>query len=174
MRGPEGTRASGVELLRRGLGTGGGVAESLNNGLGFLRRGCWLDPMGPESVWRGRDPEIAAPGMISFLAFLSRPQTSGGLRWGRVGLEKGLWIVAHEPLSACPPSNQAWLSSWLVPISSAERLARFRGCQRPRPMPLDIASLTVECFQCPWWPVGEGGWHPCISPQDMLGHSCTF
>lgn len=71
-----------------------------------LGRGCWLDPMGPESVWRGRDPEMAAPGMISFLTFLSRPQTSGGPRWGRVAWRKasGYWPCPSPP--GCQPHSE--------------------------------------------------------------------
>lgn len=59
---------------------GGGIHRSLGERL----LAGWLDPMGPESIWRGRDPEMAAPGVISFLAFLSKPQPSGGPKWGRV------------------------------------------------------------------------------------------
>lgn len=84
---------------------GGGSAGSLGDGLGFLRRGCWLDPI-TGSVWRGRDPEIAAPGMISFLAFLNRPQTSGGPGLGEGSLEKGLWILAlPSPHPDCQPHS---------------------------------------------------------------------
>lgn len=98
-------RAQGLLELRRGLVVGGGAAGSLGDGLGFLRRGCWLDPI-TESVWRERDPEIAAPGMISFLAFLNRPQTSGGPGLGEGSLEKGLWILAlPSPYPHCQPHS---------------------------------------------------------------------
>lgn len=110
--------------------------------------------MGPESVWRGRDPETAAPGIISFLEFLSRPQTAGGPKWGRVawGKASGLWPCP----SLCPSLwAQDWLSSWLVPISSAERVTRLRGHTTPHCRGLQSASaglrermaLACICFQ---------------------------
>lgn len=95
--------------------------------------------MDPGSIWRGRDPEMAAPGMVSFLAFLSKPQTSGGPKWGRVAWRKtsGHWPCPSSYLTVDftlpSPVSQDWLSSRLEPILSAERLTRLRGCRDPDP-----------------------------------------
>lgn len=37
----------------------------------------------------GGDPEMAVPGLASFLAFRNRPQTPHVPRWGRVGGREG-------------------------------------------------------------------------------------
>lgn len=49
----------------------------------------------------GGNPEMAVPGLGSFLAFLSRPQTPIGPRWGRVGSQRG-GLLDDNP--APPPS----------------------------------------------------------------------
>lgn len=48
-----------------------------------LRMGSW------EFVEGGGDLEMSVPGLASFLAFLSRPQTPGVLRLGRVDRQRG-------------------------------------------------------------------------------------
>lgn len=56
-----------------------------------------------ELVEGGGDPEMAVPGLASFLAFLSRPQTPRGLRWGRVSRQQGAsWALTLSlPSPAC-------------------------------------------------------------------------
>lgn len=60
---------------------------------------------------------MAAPGMISFLTFLSKPQTSGGPKWGRVAWRKtsGHWLYP----SFCP------IVSLTLPSPEVSRLAEF-------------------------------------------------
>ena len=73
---------------------------------------------------------MAAPGMISFLAFLSKAQTSGGPKWGRVAWRE---TSGHWPCpSFCPTVSLSLPSpevsglteflacSWLVPLHQQE------------------------------------------------------
>lgn len=119
-----------------------------------LLPGCWLaaGPHGSWSIWRGKDPEMAAPGMISFLAFLSKAQTSGGPKWGRVARREtsGHWpcpsFCLNVSLSLPSPEVSGLTEFLALPISSAGRLTRFRGCRDPGPCHW-TPPLTIEVFK---------------------------
>lgn len=93
---------------------------------------------------------MAAPGMVSFLAFLSKPQTSGGPKWGRVAWRKtsGHWPCPSSYLTVDftlpSPVSQDWLSSRLEPILSAD--SPGLGDAGTQTHVIGHTPLTVEVF----------------------------
>lgn len=66
---------------------------------------------------------MAAPGMISFLAFLSKPQTSGDSKWGRVAWRK---TSGHWPCpSFCPTVSLTLRQPHRLPSPGASGPAEF-------------------------------------------------
>lgn len=85
----------------------------------------------------GGDLEMAVPGLASFLAFFSRPQTPRVPRWGRGGRQRGASWALTLPLLTTPlpsPSPLPALSVCLIlypPPAGALGLC----VQRPHPPP---------------------------------------
>lgn len=96
--------------------------------------------MGSWEFVKGEGTEIAVPGLASFLKFLSRPQTPGGPRWGRVERQRGASWALPCPLHA--PAAASSVSQFTTPCPRAQPRA-WGG----HPHPVFTPGGTVVT----WW-----------------------